>query len=48
MVDLELVGILGAVQNDLMEEILEEDVKPNLIFYSFPVDHNIKFLVQTV
>ena len=47
MVDLELVGVLGAVQNNLMEEILEEDVKPNLIFF-LPVDHNIKFLVQTV
>ena len=38
----------GAVQNDLMEEIPEEDMKSNLIFNSFPVDHNIKFLVQTV
>ena len=35
----------GNLVDDLMEEILKEDVKPNLICYFFPVDHILKFLV---
>ena len=35
----------GNLVDDLMEEMLKEDVKPNLIFYFFPVYHIIKFLV---